>query len=69
VADLISVSGTKSRDYHGSMNEENFEYWLLTQLLSLIVMDSVPYYSVLMVKLPTQQENSIYSLPRGISQS
>jgi hypothetical protein len=29
----------------------------------------VPYYSVLMVKLPTQQENSIYSLPRGISQS
>jgi hypothetical protein len=32
-ASLIFVSGTKSGDYHDSMNGENFEHWMLTQLL------------------------------------
>jgi hypothetical protein len=45
---LIFVLGTKSGDYHNLMNRENFEHWMLTQLLpsleksSVIVMDNAP---------------------------
>jgi hypothetical protein len=55
-------SGTKSGNYHDLMNTENFEHWMLTQLLpnleepSVIVMDNAPYYSVLLEKPPSQLE-------------
>jgi hypothetical protein len=61
-ASLISVSGTKSGNYYDLTNGENFEHWMLTQLLpnleepSVIVMDNVPYHSVLLEKPPTQLE-------------
>jgi hypothetical protein len=56
---LIFVSGTKSGYYHNLLNEENVEHWMFTQLLpnleepSVIVMDSVPYHSVLLEEPPT----------------
>jgi hypothetical protein len=59
-ASLIIVSGTKSGDYHDTMNGENFEHWVLTQLLpnleepSLVIMDNASYHSVLLNKPPTQ---------------
>jgi hypothetical protein len=59
-ASLISVSGTKSGAYHDLMNEENFEHWMLTQLLpnleepSVIIMDNTPHHSFLLEKPPTQ---------------
>jgi hypothetical protein len=43
----------ESGDYHNSMNGENFEHWILTQLLpnleepSATVIDNAPYHSVL----------------------
>jgi hypothetical protein len=42
------------------MNGENFEHWMLTQLLPnleeplIIVMDNAPYHSILLEKPPTQ---------------
>jgi hypothetical protein len=42
------------------MNGENFEHWMLTQLLSnleepsVIIMDNAPYQCVLLAKSPTQ---------------
>jgi hypothetical protein len=59
-ASLIFVAGTKSGDYHDSMNEKNFEHWMSTQLVpnleepSVIVMDNASYHSVLIEKPPTQ---------------
>jgi hypothetical protein len=59
-ASLIFVAGTKSGDYHDSMNGENFEHWMSTQLLpnleepSIIVMDNASYHNVLVEKPPTQ---------------
>jgi hypothetical protein len=49
---LIFVAGTKSGDYHDSINGKNFEHWMSTQLLlnlekpSVIVMDSACYHNV-----------------------
>lgn len=51
-AGIVFSSGTNSGDYHGSMNGELFEKWLLEQLLprleepSVIVLDNAPYHSV-----------------------
>jgi transposase len=61
-ASLIFVSGMKSGNYHDLMNGENFEHWMLTQLLrnleepSVIVMDNALYHSILLEKPPTQLE-------------
>jgi hypothetical protein len=55
----MSSDGTKSGGYHDSLNGENFENWMLTQLLpnleelSIVVMGNAPYYIVL-EKSPTQ---------------
>jgi hypothetical protein len=59
-ASLIFVAGTKSGDYHDSMNGENFEHWMSTQLLpnleepSVIMLDNASYHNVLVEKPPTQ---------------
>jgi hypothetical protein len=51
-ASLIFFAGTKSGDNHDSMNGENVEHWMSTQLLpnleepSVIVMDSASYHNV-----------------------
>jgi hypothetical protein len=47
-ASLIFISGTKSGNYNDLMNGENFEQWMMSQLLpnleepSVIVMDNAP---------------------------
>jgi hypothetical protein len=57
-ASSIFVSGTGSGDYHVSMNGENCEHWMLTQLLpnleepSVIALDSALYHSILLEKPP-----------------
>jgi hypothetical protein len=83
-ASLIFVSGTKSGNYHDLMNGENFEHWMLTQLLpnleelSVIIMNNAPYHSILLETPPTQLEKGRdkclaategNSLCRGILQS
>jgi hypothetical protein len=40
-ASLIFVADTKSGDYHDSMNGENFEHWMSTQLLPNLEKPSV----------------------------
>lgn len=61
---LIFISGTKLGDYQDSMNAESFEHWMLNQLLTnleappVIVMDNVPYHSVL-------QEETLTRLKEG----
>ncbi|XP_072398916.1 uncharacterized protein [Diabrotica undecimpunctata] len=56
--ELIFKSGSKSGDYHDSMNSENFEKWFEHQLLpnleepSLIIMDNASYHSTLLEKIP-----------------
>jgi hypothetical protein len=53
---LISVSSAKLGDYCNLMNGENFEHWMLSQLLpnlkerSVITMDNAPYHNVLLEK-------------------
>jgi hypothetical protein len=59
LSSLIFIYGMKSGVYHNSMNGENFEHWMLTQLLlnlvpSVIVMENASYYSVLLEKPPKQ---------------
>jgi hypothetical protein len=60
-ASLIFVSGTKSGNYHDLINGENFEHWMLTQLLPnleeplVLVMDNA-HHSILLDKPPTQLE-------------
>lgn len=55
---LIFKSGSKSGDYHDSMNADNFERWFEYQLLpslegpSLIIMDNASYHSTLLEKIP-----------------
>ena len=59
-ASLIFKSGSKSGDYHDSMNCTNFEKWFSEQLLpnltepSLIIMDNAPYHCGLVEKIPNQ---------------
>lgn len=59
-ASLIFKSGSKSGDYHDSMNCANFEKWFEQQLLpnleepSLIIMDNASYHSGLIEKIPNQ---------------
>ncbi|XP_072403344.1 uncharacterized protein [Diabrotica undecimpunctata] len=56
--ELIFKSGSKSGDYHDSMNSDNFEKWFVHQLLpnleepSLIIMDNASYHSTLLEKIP-----------------
>jgi hypothetical protein len=83
-ASLISVQVRSPGNYHDFINGENFEHWMLTQLLpnleepSVIIMDNAPYHSVLLEKPPTQLEKGCdnclaateeSSLCRGILQS
>jgi hypothetical protein len=57
---LMMMKMTKLGDYHDLMNGENFEHWMLTQLLpnleepSTILMDNAPYHSILLEKPATQ---------------
>ncbi|XP_030757761.1 uncharacterized protein LOC115883532 [Sitophilus oryzae] len=59
-ASLVFKSGTKSGDYHDSMNSANFEKWFEEQLIpnldepSLIIMDNAPYHSTLFERTPNQ---------------
>jgi hypothetical protein len=59
-ASLIFVSDTKPRGNHDLMNGENFEHWMLTELLpkleepSVITMDNASYHNVLLEKPPTK---------------
>ena len=51
-AKLVFQAKKCSGDYHGSMNEENFTKWFITQLLpnitdnAVIIMDNAPYHNV-----------------------
>ncbi|XP_045770001.1 uncharacterized protein LOC123870678 [Maniola jurtina] len=59
-ASLIFNPGTTTGDFHGQMNGENFEKWVVEKLLpslperSVVVMDNAPYHSVQLNKPPTK---------------
>ncbi|XP_038221442.1 uncharacterized protein LOC119839277, partial [Zerene cesonia] len=59
-AQLIFKSQSKSGDYHGDMNRENFMKWVQEKLLpnipppqSIVVTDNAPYHTVALNKAPT----------------
>ena len=47
-------------DYHGQMNQQNFEKWMKEMFLpnippsSVIILDNAPYHSALAEKVPTK---------------
>ncbi|XP_022824365.1 uncharacterized protein LOC111354941 [Spodoptera litura] len=59
-AKLLFKAGTVTGDYHGQMNNVNFEKWANEMLLpnlpsnSVVVMDNAPYHSVQENKVPTK---------------
>ncbi|XP_039285343.1 uncharacterized protein LOC120351576 [Nilaparvata lugens] len=59
-AKLIYRAGITTGDYHGQMNNVNFEKWVKEKLVpnlppnSIVVMDNAPYHSVLAEKVPTK---------------
>lgn len=59
-AALVFRSGLATGDYHGQMNRDNFEKWLLEKLLpnippeSVVVLDNAPYHSHIEDKVPTK---------------
>ncbi|XP_063215599.1 uncharacterized protein LOC134527137 [Bacillus rossius redtenbacheri] len=56
---LVFKAGAASGDYHGQMNAENFEKWLVEKVIpnlppaSVIVMDNAPYHSKQQDKCPS----------------
>ena len=52
-AQLVYTASTKSGDYHGQMNYENFAKWVLEKLLpnlkpnSVVCMDNAPYHTTI----------------------
>lgn len=59
-AQLVYKASTKSGDYHGQMNYENFEKWVLEKLLpnlqpnSVVCMDNAPYHTIVENRTPTK---------------
>nr|XP_042912462.1 uncharacterized protein LOC122272631 [Parasteatoda tepidariorum] len=59
-AGLIFRAGSASGDYHGQMNFENFEKWIIERLLpnippnSVIVMDNAAYHTKVLNPVPTK---------------
>lgn len=57
---LIFKAGKASGDYHGQMNSENFEKWLLEKLIpnlpekSVVVLDNAPYHCIQENKPPSK---------------
>ncbi|XP_055946985.1 uncharacterized protein LOC129980628 [Argiope bruennichi] len=56
---LVYKASTKSGDYHGQMNYENFKKWVLKKLLpnlqsnSVVCMDNTPYHTTVENPTPT----------------
>ncbi|XP_055928589.1 uncharacterized protein LOC129959724 [Argiope bruennichi] len=59
-AQLIYKASTKTGDYHGQMNYENFEKWVLEKLIpnlrpkSVVCMDNAPYHTKVANPTPTK---------------
>lgn len=59
-AELVYKGGSASGDYHGQMNQVNFEKWVDEKLIpylppkSVVVMDNAPYHSVQVDKPPNK---------------
>lgn len=59
-AELVYKASTKSGDYHGQMNYENFKKWVLEKLLpnlqpnSVVCMDNAPYHTTVENRTPTK---------------
>jgi len=53
-AQLVFQAQRRTGDYHGSMDEDNFSKWFITQLLpnipdnAVIIMDNAPYHNMLL---------------------
>ncbi|KAJ4437060.1 hypothetical protein ANN_17195 [Periplaneta americana] len=58
--ELIYKAGTATGDYHGQMNSNNFEKWVVEKVIpnlstpSVIVMDNAPYHGKQLDKVPTK---------------
>jgi transposase len=56
---LVFKSRLKTGDFHGDMNSQNFEKWLIEKLIpglpknSVLVLDNAPYHNYQTEKLPT----------------
>ena len=59
-ADLVFKAGCATGDYHGQMNNENFEKWVREKLLpnipsnSVVVMDNASYHTKIVDPIPTK---------------
>lgn len=65
---LIFKAGQTTGDYHGQMNSENFEKWMVEKVIkkvkpgSVIVMDNAPYHGVQIDKPPTKSSTKVTML-------
>jgi hypothetical protein len=59
-AELIYKAGKSTDDYHGQMNDVNFEKWVRNKLIpslptnSVAAMDNAPYHSMKVDKVPSK---------------
>ncbi|KAJ4447175.1 hypothetical protein ANN_09176 [Periplaneta americana] len=58
--ELVYKAGTATGDYHGQMNSNNFEKWVIEKIIpnlstpSVILMDNAPYHGKQLDKVPTK---------------